>query len=88
MNIELSVKNIVIFIGIISAGIGNVFFVGKVFSDFELLKTEIKAIKNSQNILEIKNLILENQFKIKSLRFEIDGSHVDTKSNRKNVQNN
>ena len=88
MNIELSVKNILIVVGVVSAFSGNIFVLGKVFSDFELLKTEIQAIKNSQNILEIKNLILENQFKIKSLRFEIDGSHVDTKSNRKNVQNN
>ena len=72
MNIELSVKNIVIFIGIISAGIGNVFFVGKLFSDFELLKTEIQAIKKDQNILQLKNEILENQYKIKSLRLQID----------------
>ena len=72
MNIELSVKNIVIFLGIISAGIGNVFFVGKLFSDFELLKTEIQDIKTSQNILQLKNEILENQYKIKSLRLQVD----------------
>ena len=72
MNIELSVKNIVIFIGIISAGIGNVFFVGKVFSDFELLKTEIKAIKDDQNVLELQQEILENKYKIKSLRLQVD----------------
>jgi len=73
MNIELSVKNIVIFIGIISAGIGNVFFVGKVFSDFELLKNEIQAIKKDQNVLELQQEILENSYRIKSLRLELDG---------------
>jgi len=57
MNIELSVKNIVIFLGIISAGIGNVFFVGKLFSDFELLKTEIQDIKGNQNVLELQQEI-------------------------------
>ena len=72
MNIELSVKNIVIFLGIISAGIGNVFFVGKLFSDFELLKTEIQDIKGNQNILELQQNILENKFKIKSLRLQVD----------------
>ncbi len=73
MNIELSVKNIVIFLGIISAGIGNVFFVGKLFSDFELLKTEIQAIQDDQNVLELQQEILENKYRIKSLRLELDG---------------
>jgi len=73
MNIELSVKNIVIFIGIISAGIGNVFFVGKLFSDFELLKKEIFFIKKDQNVLELQQEILENSYRIKSLRLELDG---------------
>ena len=72
MNIELSVKNIVIFLGIISAGIGNVFFVGKLFSDFELLKTEIQTIQEDQNVLELQQEILENQYKIKSLRLQLD----------------
>jgi len=75
MNIELSVKNIVIFIGIISAGIGNVFFVGKLFSDFELLKAEIQIIQEDQNILNLKQEILENSYRIKSLRLELDGEY-------------
>ena len=73
MNIALSLKNIVIFIGIISAGIGNVFFVGKLFSDFEILKTEIQTIKEDQNVLELQQEILENSYRIKSLRLELDG---------------
>ncbi len=73
MKIELSVKNILIGLGLISAACGNVFIVGKLFSDFELLKTNIENVQANQNVLELKNQILENSFKIKSLRLEIDG---------------
>jgi len=73
MKIELSVKNILIGVGLISAACGNVFIVGKLFSDFELLKTNIENVQANQNVLELKNQILENSFKIKSLRLEIDG---------------
>ena len=73
MKIELSVKNILIALGLISAVCGNVFIVGKLFSDFELLKINIENVQANQNVLELKNQILENSFKIKSLRLEIDG---------------
>jgi len=73
MKIELSVKNILIGLGLISAACGNVFIVGKLFSDFELLKTNIENVQANQNVLELKNEILENSYKIKSLRLEIDG---------------
>ena len=73
MKIELSVKNILIAVGLISAACGNVFIVGKLFSDFELLKTNIEDVQANQNVLELKNEILENSYKIKSLRLEIDG---------------
>jgi len=73
MKIELSIKNILIGLGLISAACGNVFIVGKLFSDFELLKTNIENVQANQNVLELKNQILENSFKIKSLRLEIDG---------------
>ena len=56
-----------------SAGIGNVFFVGKLFSDFEVLKTEIQNIQKDQNVLELQQEILENSYRIKSLRLELDG---------------
>ena len=72
MNIELSVKNILIVVGVVSAFSGNIFVLGKVFSDFELLKTEIQAIQEDQNVLELQQEILENQYKIKSLRLQID----------------
>ena len=75
MKIELSIKNILIAVGLISADCGNVFIVGKLFSDFELLKTNIEDVQANQNVLELKNEILENSYKIKSLRLEIDGDY-------------
>ena len=75
MKIELSIKNILIAVGLISAACGNVFIVGKLFSDFELLKTNIEDVQANQNVLELKNEILENSYKIKSLRLEIDGDY-------------
>ena len=72
MNIEMSVKNVLIIGGVISAISGNIFVLGKVFSDFELLKTEIQAIKDDQNVLELQQEILENKYKIKSLRLQVD----------------
>ena len=75
MNIELSLKNILIVSGVVSALSGNIFVLGKVFSDFELLKNEIQTIQEDQNVLEIKQEILENSYKIKSLRLELDGEY-------------
>jgi hypothetical protein len=72
MNIELSLKNILIVVGVVSAFSGNIFVLGKVFSDFELLKTKIQAIKEDQNVLELQQEILENKYKIKSLRLQVD----------------
>tara|TARA_B100001094_G_C17722249_1_gene572544 strand:- start:375 stop:611 length:237 start_codon:yes stop_codon:yes gene_type:complete len=72
MNIELSLKNILIVVGVVSAFSGNIFVLGKVFSDFELLKTEIQTIKSDQNVLELQQEILENSYKIKSLRLQVD----------------
>ncbi len=73
MNIELSLKNILIVSGVISALSGNIFILGKVFSDFELLKKEITIIQEDQNVLELQQEILENKYRIKSLRLELDG---------------
>jgi len=72
MNIELSLKNILIVVGVVSAFSGNIFVLGKVFSDFEILKTEIQTIQEDQNVLELQQEILENKYKIKSLRLQVD----------------
>tara|TARA_R110000787_G_scaffold219932_1_gene328651 strand:+ start:111 stop:350 length:240 start_codon:yes stop_codon:yes gene_type:complete len=77
MQIELSIKNIVIAIGLITAACGNVFYIGKLYSDFELFKTEIAEIKADQNILELKQDLMEMNYRIKSLRFEMDGTHQE-----------
>tara|TARA_R100000808_G_scaffold13285_1_gene32370 strand:- start:95 stop:325 length:231 start_codon:yes stop_codon:yes gene_type:complete len=75
MQVNLSGKNILIALGLISAACGNIFIVGKLFADFELLKANIEDVQANQNILELKNEILENSYKIKSLRLEIDGDY-------------
>ena len=75
MKIELSITNILIFFGIVATISGNVFIVGKIFADFELLKTNIEDVQANQNILELKSSIMENSFKIKSLRLELDGDY-------------
>ena len=75
MQVNLSGKNIIIALGLISAACGNVFIVGKLFSDFELLKTNIENVQANQNVLELKNEILENSYKIKSIRLELDGEY-------------
>ena len=72
MNIELSLKNILIVVGVVSAFSSNIFVLGKVFSDFEILKTEIQTIQEDQNVLELQQEILENSYKIKSLRLQVD----------------
>lgn len=77
MQIELSLKNIVIGVGLISAACGNVFYIGKLYSDFELFKEEIAVIKADQNILEVKQELMELNYRIKSIRFEMDGTHQE-----------
>jgi|TARA_R110000803_G_scaffold28535_3_gene65892 hypothetical protein len=77
MQVDLSVKNVLIAVGLISAACGNVFYIGKLYSDFELFKTELSEVQANQNVLTIKQELLELNYKIKSLRFEIDGTHED-----------
>ena len=77
MQFELSLKNIVIGVGLISAACGNVFYIGKLYSDFELFKNELAKIQENQNVLELKQELLELNYKIKSIRFEIDGTHQE-----------
>ena len=77
MQIELSLKNVVIAVGLVSAACGNVFYIGKLYSDFELFKDEIAVIKSDQNVLELKQDIMEMNYRIKSLRFEMDSTHQE-----------
>ena len=75
MKIELSITNILIFFSVVATVSANIFFVGKLFADFELLKTNIEDVQANQNVLELKNEILENSYKIKSIRLELDGEY-------------
>ena len=75
MQVNLSIKNILIFFSIVATISGNIFIVGKLFADFELLKTNIEDVQANQNVLLLKESILENSYKIKSLRLEMDGDY-------------
>lgn len=71
--VELNIKNIVILMGLLGTLIGNVFFVGKLYNEFELLKDDLVTVQENQNIIQLKQELLELKYKIKSLRLEIDG---------------
>jgi len=73
--VELNIKNIVILMGLLGTLIGNVFFVGKLYNEFELLKDDVVTVQQNQNVIQIKQELLELKYKIKSIRLEIDGDY-------------
>lgn len=73
--VELNIKNIVILMGLLGTLIGNVFFVGKLFNEFELLKDDVVTVQQNQNVIQIKQELLELKYKIKSIRLELDGDY-------------
>ena len=72
MQVDLNTKTLILIGTILSALIGNVFIVGKVHSDFEIIKTKVMSLEESQNILKIKQEVLELGYKIKSIKLQID----------------
>tara|TARA_R110002073_G_scaffold206092_1_gene365886 strand:+ start:189 stop:458 length:270 start_codon:yes stop_codon:yes gene_type:complete len=72
MQVDLNLKSIALTITLLSALIGNVFVVGKVHSDFEVLKIRTSALEESQNVLSIKQEVLELGYKIKGIKLQID----------------
>lgn len=70
--LDINLKNIVIIFSIVGGLIGNVFIVGKLFNQFELLKDDVMILQNTNNILPLRNDMLELGYKIKSLRLELD----------------
>ena len=72
MQVDLNLKSIALTITLLSALIGNVFVVGKVHSDFEILKVRTSSLEESQNVLSIKQEVLELGYKIKSIKLQID----------------
>ena len=73
--LNINSKNLVIILGLLSGLIGNVFFVGKLFNEFELLKDDVDTIQENQSLLTLKQELLELKYKVKSLRLEIDGDY-------------
>ena len=72
MQVDLNLKSIALTITLLSALIGNVFVVGKVHSDFEILKVRTSALEESQNVLSIKQEVLELGYKNKGIKLQID----------------
>ena len=72
MQVDLNLKNIALTLTLLSALIGNVFIVGKVYSDFEIIKTKVVLLEESQNVLSIKQEVLELGYKIKGIKLQID----------------
>ena len=61
--------------GLLGTLIGNVFFIGKLYNEFELLKDDVLRVQENQNVIQIKQELLELKYKIKSIRLEIDGDY-------------
>ena len=72
MQVDLNLKNIALTATLLSALIGNVFVVGKIYSDFEVIKTKVVLLEKSQNVLSIKQEVLELGYKIKGIKLQID----------------
>jgi len=72
MQVDLNLKTIALTITLLSALIGNVFIVGKIHSDFEVIKTKVVVLEKSQNVLSIKQEVLELSYKIKGIKLQID----------------
>jgi|TARA_B110000259_G_scaffold166428_1_gene193958 hypothetical protein len=72
MQVDFNLKTVITIGTIVSALIGNVFIVGKVYSDFEIIKTKVVSLEESQNVLSIKHEVLELGYKIKGIKLQID----------------
>ncbi len=71
--IDLNIKNIVILMGLLGTLIGNVFFVGKLYNEFEILRKDVMVVKNKEDVLPLKNDILELEYRIKTLHLMYEG---------------
>ena len=73
MSVDLNIKTLITIGGILSAIIGNVFFVGKLYNEFEILRSDVMLVKNKEDVLPLKNDILELEYKIKTLHLMQEG---------------
>jgi len=71
--LNINLKNLFIILGLIGGLIGNVFFIGELFDKFELLKDDVAAIQENQNVIQIEKELLELKYELKTLRLEING---------------
>ena len=60
-------------VGLVSALVGNTFIVGQLWKDFSLMKEDILNIQENQNVIKLKQEVLELNYKLKSLRMEVEG---------------
>tara|TARA_R110001632_G_scaffold222984_1_gene354549 strand:- start:12 stop:281 length:270 start_codon:yes stop_codon:yes gene_type:complete len=72
MQVDFNLKTVITVGTILSALIGNVFIVGKVYSDFEVIKEKVIVLEESQNVLQIKQELLELSYKLKGIKLQID----------------
>jgi len=72
MQVDFNLKTVITVGTILSALIGNVFIVGKVYSDFEGIKEKVIVLEESQNVLQIKQELLELSYKLKGIKLQID----------------
>ena len=63
----------IMIVGLISALVGNTFIVGQLWKDFSLMKEDILNIQENQNVIKLKQEVLELNYKLKSLRMEVEG---------------
>ena len=73
MSVDLNIKTLITIGGILSAIIGNVFFIGKLYNEFEILRSDVMLVKNKEDVLPLKNDILELEYKIKTLHLMHEG---------------
>ena len=72
MQVDFNLKTVITVGTILSALIGNVFIVGKVYSDFEGIQEKVIVLEESQNVLQIKQELLELSYKLKGIKLQID----------------
>ena len=71
--VEVNLKTVIMIVGLISALVGNTFIVGQLWKDFSLMKDDILNIQENQNVIKLKQEVLELNYKLKSLRMEVEG---------------
>lgn len=73
MKVELNIKTVAVIIGVLSAIVGNVFLAGNVWQQQEIHMSKMSALEEKvNNYLDVKQDILELNYKIKGLKLLVD----------------